>query len=160
MQPLETRDHSLDVVQVLPSNAVLDEQVNRLSEREFEGTLRALAPLELVGRELFPDSVDLFRILLPESAEHVQEEPVEQFHDLVVVLLDGHLEIKPDELGHMPVSVGVLGTEDGADFVDTLEVSSNCHLLGKLRRLREERLACDVILENNRVADSGDVPLK
>ena len=79
----------------------------------------------------------------------MDEQAVEELHDLVVVLLDGHLQIESYKLGHMSVGVGVLRTEDGADLVDTLEVGSDGHLLGKLRRLSKECLACDADFRQN-----------
>lgn len=36
----------------------------------------------------------------------------EKVDDLVVVLLEGHLQIETGELGQVAVRVGVLGTED------------------------------------------------
>jgi hypothetical protein len=38
----------------------------------------------------------------------------------------------------MPVCVGVLGAEDGADLVDALHIGRDGHLLAELGRLRQE----------------------
>lgn len=128
----------LDIVELLPRDTVSNKHVDGLPERQLESTLRAIAPLELVGRERLPDDGNFVLVFLGQSAEHVLEEVVEEFHDFVIVLLDSHLQIETNELGHVSVCVRVLRTEDRANLVYTLKVSSNRHLLGKLRRLCEE----------------------
>ena len=56
-------------------------------------------------------------------------------HNPMVVVLESHLEIETGELGQVPVGVGVLGPEYGADFVLPLHICDNGHLLGQLGRL-------------------------
>ena len=79
------------------------------------------------------------------SLEDEQEHLVDHVHDLVVVVLESHLEIETGELGQVPVGVGVLSPEDGADFVHPLHICGDGHLLCQLRRLRQEGGAAEVV---------------
>lgn len=51
------------------------------------------------------------------------------------MLFDGHLQVQPYELAHMPMREGIFSSEDWSDFEDTLEIAHNAHLLVKLRGL-------------------------
>ena len=74
----------------------------------------------------------------------------------MIVVLESHLEIETGELGQVPVSVGLLGPEDGANFVHLLHVSGDSHLLSQLRGLGQERWATEVVdLEDGRTGLSG-----
>jgi hypothetical protein len=44
----------------------------------------------------------------------------------------------------MTIGVGVLGTEDGSDFEDTLHITAKNHLLVKLRRLGEASFLVEI----------------
>ena len=79
--------------------------------------LHNLNLLAVFGVDVFEDSL---------------EGSIKSAEDLVVVLIDGHLEIETSELGQMTVSVAVLGTENGTDFEDLLEIGSDSHLLTQL----------------------------
>lgn len=107
--------------------------------------------LERFRWELLVDYLYLLGVLSLKSLEHVQEERVQEVNDFVIVLLDCHLEIEAGELGHVAMSKRVLSAEDCVggqmvlrplrtsltrpNFVDSFEVSSNCHLFGKLGAL-------------------------
>lgn len=73
------------------------------------------------------------------------EELVQEIHDLVVVALDGHLQIQTSELRQVSVGIRVLGSEDGTNLEDTFHVRSDTHLLRKLRTLREVRRSTEVV---------------
>lgn len=53
----------------------------------------------------------LMAVTVAEALEDEDEELVEHLQDLVVVLVDLHLQVKTRELGKVPVRVRVLGTE-------------------------------------------------
>ena len=59
-------------------------------------------------------------------------------HNFMIVLLEGHLDIQSSVFSKMPVGIAVLGAEDRPDFVYSLEVGSDTHLLRKLGTLREK----------------------
>ena len=91
------------------------------------------------------------------SLEDEQEHLVDHVHDLVVVVLESHLEIETGELGQVPVGVGVLSPKHGADLVHSLHIGGDSHLFGQLRRLRQERRAAEVVdLEHGRTGLSGN----
>ncbi len=46
-------------------------------------------------------------VLAVETVEDVDKELVNDIHDFIVVLIDGHLKIQSSELTQMPVSEGV-----------------------------------------------------
>lgn len=60
------------------------------------------------------------------------EHAVDHVHSLVVMQVNGHLQIQTGVLHHMTMGVGVLGSEDRSDFVDTLQ-GADGDLLGQLR---------------------------
>ena len=65
-----------------------------------------------------------------------------QTKNFMVVLLEHHFHIQTDEFSHVTVSVGVLGTENGSDLENFLEISVDSHLFVKLkveRSMRENR---------------------
>ena len=72
------------------------------------------------------------------ALKYEQEHPVDHVHDLVVVVLESHLEVETGELGQAPVGVGVPSPEDWADIVHPLHTSGDGHLLGQPGRLRQE----------------------
>ena len=80
-----------------------------------------------------------------DALEDEQEHLVDHIHDLVVVVLESHLEVETGELGQVPVGVGVLGPEDGADFVHPLHIGGDGHLLGQLGRLGQEGRSAEVV---------------
>jgi hypothetical protein len=94
------------------------------------------------------DATDKVRLLLVACVELLEDEQhqvLEHAHNLMVVLLELHLQIETSELGQVTGCVGVLGTEDGANLHDLLEARCNQHLLVELRRLGEVRRAVEVL---------------
>ena len=87
----------------------------------------------------------LFPIILLNTFEDEQEHLVDHVHDFVVVVFESHLKIKSGELGQVPVGVGVLSPEDGANLIHPLHVGGDGHLLGQLRRLRQEGWTAEVV---------------
>ena len=74
----------------------------------------------------------------------------------MIVVLESHLEVEAGELGQVPVSVGLLGPEDGANLVHLLHIGGDGHLLSQLRGLSQERRATEVVdLEDGRTGLSG-----
>lgn len=65
----------------------------------------AVASSIAIGHRAQGTGLTIFGI---EAVEDVDEEPVNDIHDLAVVLVDGHLEIQASELAQMAVSEGVL----------------------------------------------------
>lgn len=79
-----------------------------------------------------------------ESTENRQKYALQDEEDLLVRILDLHLEIETSELSHVPRSVRVLGPENGANAENTLATSSNLELLVELGRLSKEGLLAEV----------------
>jgi hypothetical protein len=75
----------------------------------------------------------LLPVIVLNTLKDEQEHLVDHVHDLMVVVLESHLEIETGELGQVPVGVGVLSPEDGANLVHPLHISGDGHLLGQLR---------------------------
>ena len=65
--------------------------------------------------------------------------------DLVVMKVDGHLDIEADKLAQVAARVRLLSAEDGPDFEHALEVRRDGHLLVQLRRLRKARCAPEIV---------------
>ena len=62
----------------------------------------------------------------------------------MVVLVERHLKVDADKLGHVSVRERVLRTEHGPNLEDAPKVGADCHLLVQLRRLRQVRLCLEV----------------
>ena len=121
-------------------DARLLQELDRVAVLEDE---RLGQPGKVVVRELTAHDVNLLRVALLQAGKDVLEHAVDRLHDLVVVLLERHLEIESHELGQVTVRVRVFGTEHGSDLVDLLHVAGNAHLLVQLRRLGKERDTCE-----------------
>ena len=80
-----------------------------------------------------------------ELLEDEQHEVLEDTHDLVVMLLELHLEIETCELGQVTSRVRVLSAEDRANLHNLLEARSDQHLLVELWRLGKVGLAVEVL---------------
>ena len=91
------------------------------------------------------DITHLLPVVVLNTLEDEQEHLVDHVHDLVVVVLESHLEIETGELGQVPVGVGVLSPEYRANLVHPLHISGDGHLLGQLRGLRQEGWATEVV---------------
>lgn len=107
---------------------------------------------------LLRHNINLVGKLLLQSREDVLEQAVQDIEDLVVVLVDSHLEIETHELGHVSVRIRVLGTEDRGDLVHSLHITSDTHLLSELRRLRKEGGAWRKLIV--RLIEHVSLPLK
>mgnify|MGYP007054560256 CR=1 FL=1 len=127
---------------VLAQPAGLVEHADALREADDGGPVQ---PDEVLAGELVLDGGDLARVALVQAAEDLLDDRVDDLEHLVVVLLDGHLQVEPRVLGQVAVGVGVLGAEDGADLVDAAEVRRDGHLLGQLGALGEEGGAAEVV---------------
>jgi hypothetical protein len=82
-------------------------------------------------------SVSAYGVVFGELFEDIDKEVSEYFEDFVIVLFDLHLKVEADELAQMPIGIGVLSAEDGADLKDFEQIRQNGHLLEQLRRLRQ-----------------------
>ena len=104
------------------------------------------------------DDLDLLAVLAVNALEDLLHQAVNDVHGLVIVLVDGHLQVHTGVLGQVTMGVAVLGTEDGADLKDTAEVGRDAHLLGQLGTLCEEGVSAKVVdLEDlsTRLGSSG-----
>ncbi len=54
-----------------------------------------------------PQEGKVHTVLAVETVEDVDKELVDDIHDFIIVLVDGHLKIQSSELTQMPVSEGV-----------------------------------------------------
>ncbi|KAJ6259481.1 hypothetical protein Dda_5118 [Drechslerella dactyloides] len=118
----------------------------------LEGDSRGLIqPDEVFMRELTLDDIQLVTVSLVDAFEDRLEHVVNHVQDLVVVLFESHFQVQAGEFGQVTVGVAVLGAEDGADLVHSLEIRDDAHLLGQLRALREEGVPAEIVdLENAR----------
>ena len=90
------------------------------------------------------------------ALKYKQEHSVNHVHDLVVVVLESHLEVETGELGQVPVGVGVPSPEDRADIVHPLHISGDGHLFDQPGRLRQEGGTAEVVdLEHGRTGLSS-----
>jgi len=81
-----------------------------------------------------------------EALEDGDEEVGEEVQGLVVVLVDGHLQVQAVELAKVAVRVAVLGAEHGADLKHALHVGARGrHLLEQLRGLGEASVLPEVL---------------
>lgn len=132
-----------EVVLKLLVGASLLQHLDTLLERHDDRRLLVLKRLE---RVLLVDDGQLLRVALREVVEDVDEQVREDLKHLVVVRLDGHLEVEAHELAHVAVGVRVLGAEDGADLVHAFEARDGArHLLVQLRALRERGILVKVL---------------
>ena len=91
----------------------------------------------------------LLPVVVLDTLKDEQEHLIDDVHHLVVVVLESHFEIETGELGQVPMSVGVLGPEDGTNLVHPLHISGDGHLFSQLGRLGQEGWATEVVdLEN------------
>lgn len=85
--------------------------------RHFAG-FRELEGLDVVDAS---DELGFLAVAGVELLEDEEHEIFQDAHDFVVVFLELHFQIEAGELGQVTRGVGVLSTEDGADFHDLLE---------------------------------------
>lgn len=98
----------------------------------------------------------LFLVIGLNTFEDEQEHLVDNVHDLMIVVLESHLEVETGEFGQVPVGVGVLSPENGANLVHPFHISSDGHLLGQLRGLGQEGWTTEVVnLEHGGTGLSG-----
>ena len=81
--------------------------------------------------------------------DHVDHQVTDEVEYLEVVILEFHLEIEACELTQMPWGVRVLSPENWSNFEDTAEITTQSHLLVKLRTLSQACILLEVLeLEN------------
>jgi hypothetical protein len=137
--------------------ARIAEHLHTIRKVQADGLLREY---EVFGRVELADGFDLAAVLGLQAMKDGPERAVEHVDNLVVVVLDGHLQVEPGELGQMPVRVGVFGAEDGPDLVDALHVGRDGHLLAELGRLRQEDGPTKVVDLEDTGARFGSATLK
>lgn len=124
----------LDVAELLWP--LLTQKLLGLGEGE-DNLLASLWEQEWLGWVDGADKLDLLLHVLLQAGKDVQQDALEHVHNLMVVLLDFHLQIETSELGHVAWSVGVLSSVDWTNTEDTLAASSNLNLLVELWGLGE-----------------------
>jgi hypothetical protein len=132
------------VVVVVQLLACFAQHLDTLCERNSRHLAR-LRKLELIDVVDTANEVRLALEAYVQLLEDEQHEILKHTHNLVVVLLEFHLEIKTSELGQVASSVGVLGTENRPDLHDPLEARRYQHLLVELWRLRKVCRAAEVV---------------
>ena len=101
--------HLPDRITLRISRSCLFEHLHTLGKVQTE---RFVKEDKVVAGELLLNRLDLMRECRLESLEDGQEQVVERVHDFVVVLLNRHLQIETDKLGHMTMSVRIFRPED------------------------------------------------
>lgn len=124
--------------------AGLSQQLDTLGEGQLDH-LSVLGQLELLDGVLLSHGGNIVAVSLLQLGEDENEELGQHVNDLVVVLLEGHLQIETGELGHVSVGVGVLRSEDGGNLEHSLKVAGHEHLLVQLGGLGQEGVALEVV---------------
>lgn len=132
----------VEILKGVPFDSSALEELDTLLEGDSNDGGLALEGLEGV---LLTDGGELGGESGLESVEDEGEELSHEIEELEVVLVDGHFNIQSGELTHVSVSEGLLGSEDGADLEDSVEVGHDTHLLVELRRLGEASLLVEVL---------------
>lgn len=78
----------------------------------------------------------------------------------MVVVVEAHLKIETHELGHVAVSVGVLGTEHRSNLEHPLEVRAHYHLLVELGGLSKAGLGCSKVKRGREVVRGHEREIK
>lgn len=112
-----------------PFNTIFFQQSNSFFKSQLNDWVFTLKWLKL---KLLVDGFELSLISFSELFEHEWEKFSEEVQEFEIMLLYGHFDIQTDELTHVPVSEGVLSSEDWTDFEDFLEISHDAHLLVQL----------------------------
>jgi len=120
---------------------VLTQHLHSLRKCEHQTWLKEL---ERLARELLAHRFDFMSISVTKPLEDCDERVPDGLHNLVVVIVECHLDVQTDKLGKMTMCVGVLGSEHTADGVDTIEVRCDTHLFVQLWGLCEVRAALEV----------------
>lgn len=94
---------------------------------------------------LLLDDVELILVSRLDSVEEEDKHVGERIKNLKVMLLDVHLHIETGELAEMTVGVGIFGSEDGTNFKDSFEVTTEGHLLVKLWALGHASVLSEVL---------------
>jgi hypothetical protein len=80
------------------------------------------------------------------AIEDEGEQLAHDFERLVVVLVDGHLEIEAGEFAQVPVRVGILGSEYWPNLEHSIKSTARRdHLLVELRALRQTRRLIEIL---------------
>jgi len=128
-------DLGRQVIIITHLHSVLTQQCNGILVLQAKSLWQEL---ELFKGVLTVDNLEIGSVLGLQSSEDMHKQLVKDVQNLMVMLLESHLHIQPDELGHVAMSEGFLGTEDTADLEDALKVTTDNHLLVELRGLRQE----------------------
>ncbi len=132
----------IQVVLHVDLKSSLLEHGSTLQESEFDYWIAVPKRRErklLTNGLKFPSMVEL------DLLEHEGEQFANHVKHLHVVLLDGHLEVKPDELSRVPVRERVLGPEDRGDLEHPVEVTHHAHLLVELGGLGQAGRFIEVV---------------
>jgi hypothetical protein len=129
---------------------VVAEHLKTLAEGKNESLLE---PLELLARPSLLNDLELSGSV--NGFKDFLKEDVDERDDLVVVGINGHLQIETCVLGQVAMGVGVFGTEDRANLKDATKVGGDSLLLGKLRALSEESPATKVVYREDSSATLG-----
>mmetsp|Transcript_9520 Transcript_9520/g.23833 ORF Transcript_9520/g.23833 Transcript_9520/m.23833 type:complete len:418 (+) Transcript_9520:25-1278(+) len=100
---------------------------------------------QVLKRVLPLDGCDLHRVALLQTIENEQQHAFQHVQGFMVVLVNGHLQVKPSELCQMAMGERLLGTEHRPNLENTLHVRADGHLLEELGRLREVRFSIKVL---------------
>lgn len=133
-----------EVIIIAEFLARLAEHLDTLSERNARhlATLRELKLLNMVRAAHQIRLLLIPRIQLLEDKEH---KILQHAHDLVIMLLELHLQIQTRKLRQMACRIRVLGPEHGSNLHDPAEMRRDEHLLVELRGLGQERGLPEVI---------------
>mmetsp|Transcript_76829 Transcript_76829/g.169700 ORF Transcript_76829/g.169700 Transcript_76829/m.169700 type:complete len:213 (+) Transcript_76829:629-1267(+) len=104
-----------------------------------------MLPLEILEGILGLHSLDLSSKSLGQAFKDVIEQTVQNIQDLMVVILERHLYVKPSELGHMSVSEGLLRSKDRAHLKDSRHIGHQGHLFVQLRTLCQVGIALKIV---------------
>ena len=95
----------------------------------------------------------LLAVLLLDRFKHIGQQLLLHLHDILEGGDVAELKVKAGELGGVLICVGLLGSENGADFKYALEAARHCHLLIELGALRKISEAVKILdLKNLRAA--------
>ena len=92
-----------------------------------------LSDLELLKWVLSIDDLQFSCIASLQPVADVDNHTTDHVKNFKVMVLKLHLHVESCELTQMPVSVGVFCAEYWANLIDSLQITTECHLLVKLR---------------------------
>mmetsp|Transcript_3478 Transcript_3478/g.8301 ORF Transcript_3478/g.8301 Transcript_3478/m.8301 type:complete len:331 (+) Transcript_3478:164-1156(+) len=144
-----------EVILVLQFEAHLSEHVDSLEMGELP-VLSGLIAHERSNRVLLRNQLDVGLVLAGKTMENIGQNDVQHVQTLKVMLEDLHLHVQAGKLAQMAMSVAGFGTEDGANLKNAAKISTDGHLLVKLRRLGQGSILVEILeLEHSRSALAG-----